>query len=139
MFPLESRSALKMDPADGTAWKYQRMRTLSSCPVSIPVSIPPFSTAPTSLNVLSISLADQKGGGVLGAGPCFAFFSSSIFFISFFFLQFSVKILASNRFLPQTHGLASPFWEILDPPLYLNDEQRFCIQWVHCLFLQQLA
>ena len=83
MFPLESRSALKMDPADGTAWKYQRMPTLSSCPVSIPVSIPSFRTAPASLNVLSISLADQKGG-VLGARPCFAFFSSFLYFFIFF-------------------------------------------------------
>ena len=37
--------------------------------------------------------------------------------ISFIFMQYSTKILTTNRFLPQTQKLAPPVWEILDPPL----------------------
>ena len=35
----------------------------------------------------------------------------------FIFMQFSVKILPNNRFLPHIQGLAPPVWKILDPPL----------------------
>ena len=43
--------------------------------------------------------------------------------ISFIFMQFSVKILPNNRFLPQTRGLVSlsSVWDILDPPFVLVD------------------
>ena len=37
--------------------------------------------------------------------------------ISFIFMQFSTKILPTNRFLPQSQKLVPPVWEILDPTL----------------------
>ena len=37
--------------------------------------------------------------------------------ISFIFMQCLANIWLNNRFLAKIQGLASPVWEILDPPL----------------------
>ena len=44
--------------------------------------------------------------------------------IPFIFMQFSAKILANNRFLPQTQRLAPPPREILAPPVVIRHWTR---------------
>ena len=59
--------------------------------------------------------------------------------ISFIFMQFSAKMLANNRFLPQMQDMSSVVWKILVPPL-LTDFIRQLTMFRRCfLFIRPLT